>query len=75
MKLTELVELLVVHVIQQGTEEAPMVGSPAPLQVAAAAAAVQVVIAAAAAAPGMNGSTVLSALGAQVYSASMGERV
>ena len=53
-KLTELVELLVVRVIRQGTVEGPTVDSHVPLQVAAAAAAaVQVVIAAAAAAPGV----------------------
>ena len=49
--LTELVELLVVLEIQQGTGLTPMGVLPVPLQVAAAA-VVQVVTAVAAAAPG-----------------------
>ena len=59
--MTELVELLVVHGIRQGTGEGQKVDSPVPLQVAAAAAAEQVVVAAAAAAPGVVSSTVQSA--------------
>ena len=61
--LIELVELLVVLEIQQGTVRTPRVVRPVPLQVAAAAAAAAAVAAAAAAAaaPGVERPTVWSA--------------
>ena len=61
--LIELVVLLVVLEIQQGTVQTPKVVRPVPLQVAAAAAAAAAVAAAAAAAavPGIERPTVWSA--------------